>query len=183
LYRAFRAATGNIRTVDAKAMRILRGQTSSSHVLRLLGRVALPVQGKGWKPPPKELVFKDTAKVREMARRGNGLIDKWDRDGFELALAIGSGGIWLRLTDEQYRALGAASGPARRCCTRPSWNQPRQMRFHGQIGSGASGPTSARLASAHTCIHPKSSPVAHSRPQADAQTMTPRTKIAESTGP
>jgi hypothetical protein len=41
-----------------------------------------------------------------MVRRGNGLIDKWDSDGFELGLEMGKGGIWLRLSDDQYRALG-----------------------------------------------------------------------------
>jgi hypothetical protein len=41
-----------------------------------------------------------------LASRGNGLIDKWDSKGFELGLDIGKGGIWLRLTDEQYLALG-----------------------------------------------------------------------------
>jgi len=44
--------------------------------------------------------------LRELAKRGNGLIDKWDREGFELALEIGRGGIWLRLSDKQYQALG-----------------------------------------------------------------------------
>lgn len=55
---------------------------------------------------PKEFCFRTAATVREMVRRGNGLIDKWDIDGFELALEIGRGGVWLRLTDDQYRALG-----------------------------------------------------------------------------
>ena len=59
-----------------------------------------------WKKLPAELIFTDSAKVREVARRGNGLIDKWDRDGLELDLEIGRGGVWLRLNDEQYLALG-----------------------------------------------------------------------------
>ncbi len=44
--------------------------------------------------------------VREVASRGNGLIDDWDRDGFEHDLENGTGGIWLRLSDQQYLALG-----------------------------------------------------------------------------
>lgn len=55
---------------------------------------------------PKEVTFKDATSIREMVRRGNGLIDQWDRDGFELGLEIGRGGVWLRLSDDQYRALG-----------------------------------------------------------------------------
>jgi hypothetical protein len=55
---------------------------------------------------PTDVTFKEAAKVREVARRGNGLIDDWDRDGFELDLEIGNGHIWLRLSDEQYLALG-----------------------------------------------------------------------------
>ena len=55
---------------------------------------------------PREFTFNSSTKLRELAKRGNGLIDKWDRDGFELALEIGRGGIWLRLSDKQYLALG-----------------------------------------------------------------------------
>jgi len=55
---------------------------------------------------PKEFTFNRSSTVRELASRGNGLIDKWDSKGFELGLDIGKGGIWLRLTDEQYLALG-----------------------------------------------------------------------------
>jgi hypothetical protein len=29
--------------------------------------------------------------VRELARRGNGLINNWNRDGFELEIEIGRG--------------------------------------------------------------------------------------------
>jgi hypothetical protein len=55
---------------------------------------------------PRQFTFNDATKVRELATRGNGLIDKWDRDGFELDLQIGRGGIWLRLSYEQYKAIG-----------------------------------------------------------------------------
>jgi hypothetical protein len=55
---------------------------------------------------PRELTFKNAETLVELAQRGNGLIDKWDEEGFELDLVIGRGGIWLRLSDEQYRALG-----------------------------------------------------------------------------
>lgn len=55
---------------------------------------------------PREFRFENAATLREMVRRGNGLIDKWDREGFELALELGRGGVWLRLNDNQYRVLG-----------------------------------------------------------------------------
>ena len=54
---------------------------------------------------PREFTIKISATVRELVRRGSGLIDKWDSEGFELDLEIGKGGIWLRLTDDQYRAI------------------------------------------------------------------------------
>lgn len=55
---------------------------------------------------PREFTFNTSSTVRELARRGNGLIDRWDRDGFELDIEFGKGGVWLRLTDDQYRTLG-----------------------------------------------------------------------------
>jgi LSD1 subclass zinc finger protein len=55
---------------------------------------------------PREVTFGNAASVREMVRRGNGLIDNWDQQGFELGLEIGKGGVWLRLSDDQFRALG-----------------------------------------------------------------------------
>lgn len=55
---------------------------------------------------PREFTFNSSATVRELAKRGYGLVHEWDREGFEVGLDIGKGGIWLRLTDEQYLALG-----------------------------------------------------------------------------
>ena len=55
---------------------------------------------------PREFTFSSPDTVRELAKRGNGLIHKWDREGFEIGLDVGKGGIWLRLTNEQYFALG-----------------------------------------------------------------------------
>ena len=55
---------------------------------------------------PKEFTFKTAATLRELARRGNGVTDRWDQEGFELGLELGRGVIWPRLTDEQCAALG-----------------------------------------------------------------------------
>lgn len=55
---------------------------------------------------PREFTFSSSTTLRELARRGNGLLHPWDREGFEVDLDLGKGGIWLRLSDEQYLALG-----------------------------------------------------------------------------
>ncbi len=55
---------------------------------------------------PREFTFKSSTTLRELARRGKGLVHAWDREGFEIDVELGKGGIWLRLSDEQYRALG-----------------------------------------------------------------------------
>ena len=54
----------------------------------------------------KEFTFKTRDTLRELAKRGSCVTDKWDQEGFELGLELGRGGIWLRLTNEQYAALG-----------------------------------------------------------------------------
>lgn len=55
---------------------------------------------------PTRLTFRDATRIREKAERGNARSDKAAREALDLAIEIGSGGIWLRLTDDQYRALG-----------------------------------------------------------------------------
>jgi hypothetical protein len=61
-----------------------------------------------WQPLQKRVTFRDSASIWEAARRGNALIDDAAREGLELDLEFGRGGILLRLTDEQFRALGGA---------------------------------------------------------------------------
>lgn len=60
-----------------------------------------------WQRLPKRLTFRDAASIWETARRGNGLIDDADRERLELGIELGRGGIMLRLTDEQFRAIGS----------------------------------------------------------------------------
>ncbi len=55
---------------------------------------------------PREFTFKNSNTLVELASRGNGLIDKRDREGFEIDLVIGKGSMGLRLSDEQCPALG-----------------------------------------------------------------------------
>jgi hypothetical protein len=59
-----------------------------------------------WRPLPKRLTFRDEASIVETARRGNALIDGAIRDALERSIKIGSGGIMLRLNDEQFQSIG-----------------------------------------------------------------------------
>ena len=59
-----------------------------------------------WQMLPKSLVFRDAASIWETARRGNGLIDDEAREYLQLSIELGRGGIMLRLSDEQFVALG-----------------------------------------------------------------------------
>jgi len=59
-----------------------------------------------WRPLPKRVTFRDAASIIETARRGNGLVDGETREALERGIKIGSGGIMLRLSDEQFEAIG-----------------------------------------------------------------------------
>lgn len=56
-------------------------------------------------PISRQFLFRDKGKVYEAARRGHGLTDATSVSGLNQAIASGHGGIWLRLTDEQYSKL------------------------------------------------------------------------------
>ena len=49
--------------------------------------------------------FQSSEKIVELAERGNALKCLADRQALEAAILKGSGGIWLLLTEEQYRRL------------------------------------------------------------------------------
>lgn len=61
---------------------------------------------QGRRQLPKRLTFRDSAKIYEMAERGNARSDKAARDALDRAIEIGTGGVRLRLTDNQYLAIG-----------------------------------------------------------------------------
>ena len=61
---------------------------------------------KSWRAFPKRFIFRDAALIRETAKRGNGLIDAAACEYLEMAIELGRGGIMLRLTDEQFQAIG-----------------------------------------------------------------------------
>lgn len=56
-------------------------------------------------PLPRQLIFRDAAKIYEIARRGNGLSDDSARRWLDCCIRIGRGNILLRLSNEQYRAV------------------------------------------------------------------------------
>lgn len=56
-------------------------------------------------PISRQFRFRDQRKVYEAARRGHGLTDATSVSELIQAITEGHGGIWLRLTDEQYSKL------------------------------------------------------------------------------
>lgn len=59
-----------------------------------------------WQPLPKRLTFRKDASVVETAARGNGLIEDGVGAALERSMRIGRGGIMLRLSDDQFTAIG-----------------------------------------------------------------------------
>jgi hypothetical protein len=58
-------------------------------------------------PLPRKLTFKDPQKmIRELAKRGGAWRDSDSQQILEHAIEAGRGGVYLRLTPEQYRRLG-----------------------------------------------------------------------------
>jgi hypothetical protein len=70
---------------------------------------------KGWQvqffeadlktPLPMKLTFTDAEKIRELARRGEAWGDLESRQMLEHTIEMGRGGVYLRLTPEQYAKL------------------------------------------------------------------------------
>jgi hypothetical protein len=56
-------------------------------------------------PLPRKLTFADPEKIRELARRGRAWGESESREMLEHAIDVGRGGLYLRLTPEQYRKL------------------------------------------------------------------------------
>jgi hypothetical protein len=56
-------------------------------------------------PLPRKLTFADPEKIRELARRGGAWRDSESRQMLEQDIENGRGGIYLRLTPEQYGRL------------------------------------------------------------------------------
>jgi hypothetical protein len=56
-------------------------------------------------PLPRKLHFASPDKVVELVDRGDGLSNLESRQALDQAIAIGRGGVFLNLTEEQYAKL------------------------------------------------------------------------------
>jgi hypothetical protein len=56
-------------------------------------------------PLPKKLTFTGPDKIRELAKRGEAWSDSESRQLLEHAIETGRGGVYLRLTPDQYARL------------------------------------------------------------------------------
>lgn len=56
-------------------------------------------------PLPRKITLSDQEKLFEMAERGGYLLNLEGRQAIENAIHNGRGGIWLRLTEDQYSKL------------------------------------------------------------------------------
>jgi hypothetical protein len=56
-------------------------------------------------PLPRKFTFADPEKIRELAKRGEAWGDSESRQMLEHAIETGRGGVYLRLTPEQYAKL------------------------------------------------------------------------------
>ena len=56
-------------------------------------------------PLPRKLTFGDPDKIRELARRGEAMGTSESRQMLEHAIETGRGGVYLKLTLEQYARL------------------------------------------------------------------------------
>lgn len=59
-----------------------------------------------WQLLPNRLIFRNEASIKETARRGDGLIDDEVSRALDRQIKLRRGGLMLRLTDEQFRAIG-----------------------------------------------------------------------------
>ena len=72
------------------------------------------IRDNGWRcsfrnadgtPISRLIVFGCADKVLETARRGNGIANEIDRLCLQHEIAMGKGGVWLKLTEEQYKSI------------------------------------------------------------------------------
>jgi len=56
-------------------------------------------------PLPRKLALASQGKLLKLAERGGATLDLESREAIRHAIEIGRGGVWLNLTDEQYKRL------------------------------------------------------------------------------
>ena len=87
-------------------MHEMRGAPSDLHVLLPPRRLVLSIPRSGLQTSlPRKFNFKDPEKIVELAERGGAALNLEGRQALDHAFEIGRGGVWLELTDEQYRKL------------------------------------------------------------------------------
>jgi len=59
---------------------------------------------------PRRLRFKDAKKIRAIVEKVGSFANLQDRQALDYGLETGRGGVWLQLTDEQYRKLSWKRG-------------------------------------------------------------------------
>jgi len=62
-------------------------------------------------PLPRKVVLKDAEEVLQMAVRGGARMDTEQRQAFDYAIGMGRGGVWLELSEVQYRKLKVSTTP------------------------------------------------------------------------
>jgi hypothetical protein len=72
-------------------------------------------------PLPRKLTFKSADKLRALIERGRGITTQESRSMVEYAINVGRGGVFLRLSEEQYSRLKS------RACRHPSAERPRKL--------------------------------------------------------
>jgi hypothetical protein len=83
-----------------------QGEPQGLHAVRPARSLACHILGAGTERPlPKTLTFKDEGKIRELARRGEAWQTSENRQLLDCAIAKGEGGVYLRLSPEQYTRL------------------------------------------------------------------------------
>jgi hypothetical protein len=56
-------------------------------------------------PLPRRLYFKDPEKIRGIVEKVGNFADLAQRQALDYGLQMGRGGVWLQLTEAQYRQL------------------------------------------------------------------------------
>lgn len=59
-------------------------------------------------PLPRRLYFRGPEKIRSIVEKVGNFANLQDRQALDYGLEIGRGGVWLQLTEEQYRRLKSA---------------------------------------------------------------------------
>ncbi|HMG86316.1 MAG TPA: hypothetical protein VK574_11245 [Terracidiphilus sp.] len=56
-------------------------------------------------PLPRRFYFRSPAKIRAIVEKVGSFADLQDRQALDYGLETGRGGVWLQLTEEQYKRL------------------------------------------------------------------------------